>query len=43
MAARRILAAAWGRWFLAVLAGYRTVATYGKLWELRRAVGLEDA
>jgi hypothetical protein len=25
----------WGRWVLAVLAGYRTVAAYAKLWELR--------
>jgi hypothetical protein len=39
LAARRVLAGAWGRWFLAVLAGYRTVVAYAKLWELRRAAG----
>jgi hypothetical protein len=39
LAARRVLAAAWGRWFLAILAGYRTVVAYAKLWERRRLAG----
>jgi hypothetical protein len=43
LAARRVLSAAWGRWFLAVLASYRAVAAYAKLWELRRVAGVARA
>jgi hypothetical protein len=43
LGARRVLAAAWGRWFLAALAWYRGVTAYAKLWELRRSAGMARA
>jgi hypothetical protein len=41
LAARAGARARWARWALTVFAGYRALVAYAKLWEMRRAEGVD--